>query len=145
MADRFLVALRCMGEIDGPRFLGGNPYEGTVRLASNLESYGTNWILNFQPGLEGVSFKCVEDEDGYLERIDDATVGLISDSPGTRWVTRWRYGDNNQVVTFQCVASTGRNLFLDGRTGSETVGFAPGTDGFSGTQWEVIKLANDPF
>ena len=40
-----VVALRCLGDVDGPRWLNGEPQSGTVDLAPNLDApyTGTQW------------------------------------------------------------------------------------------------------
>src|SRR4051812_11428103 len=87
------VSLRCLGNIDGPRFLDGRTGDGTVGLAPDLgpRFTGTKWHV-VRAGEGVVALKCLGAVEGprWLDgRTADGTVGLAptTQSPftGTRW------------------------------------------------------------
>ncbi len=142
-----IVAFRCLGDQDGPRFLDGRTFDGTVGLAPSTDSgfTGTRWIA---VQTQGVAFRCLGDQDGprFLDgRTADGTVGLAPSIDGGFTGTRWKLtaltsGDPQQV-TLECLGDQDGSRFLDARTADGTVGLAPSTDGFSGTRWEIIVIA----
>jgi hypothetical protein len=93
MATGSLVALKCLGQLDGPRFLDGRTHDGTVGLAPSTDApfSGTRWQV-IDNGQGVVFLKCLGDLDGprFLDgRTHDGTVGLVhsTDFPftGTHW------------------------------------------------------------
>jgi len=143
------VALRCLGNIRGPRYLDGRTANGTVGLAPNLspEFSGTRWRV-VRGGAGVVALKCLGDIEGprWLDgRTTDGTVGLAPNPrrpfTGTRWqVLQVAYNDPN-IVTLRCLGDIEGPRLLDGRTANATVGLAPTTEGpFTGTRWEVVPI-----
>jgi hypothetical protein len=87
------VALRCLGNISGPRYLDGRTADGTVGLAPNLsaEFSGARWRV-VRAGEGVIALKCLGDIDGprWLDgRTADGTVGVAptTEPPftGTKW------------------------------------------------------------
>jgi hypothetical protein len=139
------INLRCLGNIDGPRFLDGRTGNGTVGLAPSTDPpfSGTQWLVVGEPTPGQMILQCLGTIDGprILDgRTGNGTVGLAptTDNPftGTRWEIM-----NGQDTTLRCLGDIDGPRFLDGRTGDGTVGLAPGTDGpFTGTHWDVVDL-----
>ena len=87
------VALRCLGDIPGPRYLNGRTANGTVGLAPNLSPQftGTRWrVVRVGEGI--VALKCLGDIEGprWLDgRTADGAVGVAdaTEPPftGTKW------------------------------------------------------------
>ena len=89
-----LVALKCLGNIEGPRFLDGRTGNGTVGLAANTDPpfTGTRWLVVGESTPGQVILKCLGNVDGprFLDgRTGNGSVGLApsTDAPftGTRW------------------------------------------------------------
>ena len=88
-----VVKFRCLGNIEGPRFLDGHTADGTVGLAPNTDaSYsGTGWQV-MDAGQGAVAFRCLGNIEGrrFLDgRTASGTVGLAANTgpsfTGTRW------------------------------------------------------------
>ena len=88
------VALQCLGDVEGPRFLDGRTGDGTVGLAPSPDGFaGTMWTFAFvvDDTRTGSILQCLGDVagPGYLDgRTGDGTVGLAADTDGasgTRW------------------------------------------------------------
>ncbi|MCL6753327.1 hypothetical protein KBT16_21090 [Nostoc sp. CCCryo 231-06] len=142
-----VVKLKCLGDIDSPRFLDGRTGDGTVGLAPSTDGFsGTRWELSVVN--DAITFKCLGDVDGprFLDgRTGDGTVGLAptadANPGGTLSGTRWGLSTvSADAVTIKCFGDVDNPKFLDGRTGDGTVGLAPTADGFSGTKWEIIPF-----
>jgi hypothetical protein len=143
------VALRCLGNIPGPRYLDGRTANGTVGLAPNLspEFSGTRWrVVRVGDGV--VELKCLGNIEGprWLDgRTADGTVGLAPKTNGPFTGTRWQVlqvGYNNpNIVALRCLGDIEGPRWLDGRTAHGTVGVAPTTEPpFTGTKWEVVPI-----
>ena len=87
------IALRCLGERPGPRYLDGRTHEGTVGLAPKTGKpfTGTKWKV-YRGSEGGLWLQCRGHIDGprWLDgRTHNGTVGLAptTDAPftGTRW------------------------------------------------------------
>jgi hypothetical protein len=138
------VALRCLGDIPGPRYLDGRTANGTVGLAPNMspEFTGTRWrVVRVGDGV--VELKCLGDIEGprWLDgRTADGTVGLAPNRSftGTRWQVI-QVGSN--IVVLKCLGDIEGPRWLNGSTADGTVGVAPTTEPpFTGTKWEVIPI-----
>jgi hypothetical protein len=94
-----VVALQCLGLINGPRWLDGRTADGTVGLAPNTKApfTGTRWQIvpldDTNPDI--VALKCLGNVEGrrWLDgRTADGSAGLAptTDPPftGTRWEVR---------------------------------------------------------
>jgi hypothetical protein len=142
-----VVKLKCLGDVDGPRFLDGRTGDGSVGLAPSTDGFsGTKWELSVVN--DAITFKCLGDVDGprFLDgRTGDGSVGLAltadtnpgGDLSGTRWGLSTV---SAEAATVECFGSSPGPKFLDGRTGDGTVGLAPNTDGLSGTKWEITPF-----
>ena len=140
------VALKCLGNVNGPRWLDGRTANGTVGLAPSLtKKYsGTKWLV-VKAGEGVIALKCLGVINGprWLDgRTADGTVGLAPNTSkpftGTRWQIVQVDPNNPNIVTLKCLGDINGPRWLDGRTGNGTVGLAPRTDPpFTGTKWEV--------
>lgn len=145
------ITLKCLGHVDGPRFLDGRTADGTVGLApeANQDVSGAFWEVRGEPN--AVLLRCAGHIPGprFLDgRTADGTVGLIPavkqdglfDEPDPALTgARWSVLDvaPNEVI-FTCLGHVHGPRFLDGRTEDGTVGLAPQTGGpFTGTRWLV--------
>ncbi|MBD2121350.1 D-alanyl-D-alanine carboxypeptidase family protein [Trichocoleus sp. FACHB-262] len=86
--------LKCLGDVEGPRWLDGRTGDGTVGLAPNTDPpyTGIKWEVTFDEAASAYRFKCLGDVEGprWLDgRTGDGTVGLApnTDPPytGTKW------------------------------------------------------------
>jgi hypothetical protein len=145
------IALRCLGNIEGPRFLNGMTGNGSVGLAPNLNPpfSGARWVVADGGGPGQVILACAGNVDGprLLDgRTGNGSVGLAPslDRPftGTRWQT---IDDGRGGTMLRCLGDVEGPRFLDGRTGNGSVGLAQGTDPpFTGTHWEVQDFGPVP-
>jgi predicted nucleic acid-binding Zn ribbon protein len=139
------VYLKCMGHIDGPRWLDGRTANGTVGLAPTTKGgyTGTRWEVSII-GNNQISLKCMGHINGsrWLDgRTANGTVGLAPTTRGGYTGTRWEVSiiGNNQI-SLKCMGHIDGPRWLDGRTANGTVGLAPTTaGGYTGTRWKVIK------
>ncbi len=145
------IALKCLGNIDGPRFLNGLTGNGTVSLAPNTDApfTGAHWLAISGPVPGQVIFKCLGNVDGprFLDgRTGDGSVGLAPNTDAPFTGTRWEVTDGGQTGTvLKCLGDVDGPRFLDGRTGNATVGLAPGTaPPFTGTHWDVTDFGAFP-
>ena len=138
------VALKCLGNVNGPRWLDGRTGNGTVGLAPKMgvkQFSGTQWLVA-RRGEGIVSLKCLGLTEGsrWLDgRTVGGTVGLAPKTDPPYSGTAWQVidGENNTVM-LKCLGKVEGPRWLDGRTGNGTVGLAPNTDqSFTGTKWEV--------
>ena len=138
------VALRCLGDIPGPRYLDGRTANGTVGLAPNMspEFTGTRWrVVRVGDGV--VELKCLGNIEGprWLDgRTADGTVGLAPNRSFTD--TRWQVIQiGSDIVVLKCLGDIEGPRWLNGSTADGTVGVAPTTESpFTGTKWEVIPI-----
>ena len=137
------VALKCLGDVNGPRWLDGRTGNGTVGLAPKMgvkEFSGTQWLVA-RRGDGIVSLKCLGLVEGsrWLDgRTADGTVGLAPKTDPPFSGTAWQVVDGeNNTVMLKCLGKIEGSRWLDGRTGNGTVGLAPNTESFMGTKWEV--------
>ena len=93
-----IVTLKCLGVQDGPKFLDGRTYNGTVGLAPSTGGgfSGTIWDLSDEGVNSGIiRLKSRGDQDGprYLDgRTFNGTVGLAPSTGGGNTGTRWELG-----------------------------------------------------
>ena len=140
------VSLKCLGNVNVPRFLDGRTRDGTVGLAPDLtpQFSGTKWHVFVGGG--NILLKCLGAVEGarWLDgRTKDGTVGLAPGTArpftGTRWRVMQIDANNPDIVALQCMGDIQGPRWLDGRTANGTVGLAPSADHppFTGTKWEV--------
>jgi len=141
------VALKCLGNVPGNRFLDGRTQNATVGLAPSLTKRfsGTKWRV-FNAGPNGrISLQCRGNVQGnrWLDgRTQNATVGLAPNRnkpfTGVVWEIVPLDDNNPNIVALKCLGDIEGNRFLDGRTGDGSVGLAKSTDPpFTGTRWQV--------
>jgi hypothetical protein len=137
------VALKCLGNVNGPRWLDGRTANGTVGLAPKMgvkQFSGTQWLVA-RRGDGIVSLKCLGAVEGsrWLDgRTGNGTVGLAPNTNAPYSGTAWQVIDGeNNTVTLKCLGKVEGSRWLDGRTGNGTVGLAANTESFTGTKWEV--------
>ncbi len=140
------VALKCLGQRNGPRWLDGKTQDGTVGLAPSLTKQysGTKWAV-VRAGEGIVALKCLGFTEGnrWLDgRTAEGKVGLAphTNKPfsGTRWQVIEADQNNPTFVFLKCLGQVEGPRWLDGQTQYGTVGLAPKTDPpFTGTKWEV--------
>ncbi len=95
------LTLKCLGSIEGSRFLDGRTGDGTVGLAPSTDSpfTGTHWEV-IDDGLNRVVLKCLGniEEPRFLDgRTGDGTVGLAPSTDGPFTGTHW------EVMRKDCV------------------------------------------
>jgi hypothetical protein len=140
------VSFRCLGNINGPRFLDGHTADGSVGLAPSLAKHfsGTRWHV-FSGGGGSIALKCMGSVEGnrWLDgRTQDGSVGLAPSTnrpfTGTRWQVVPLDANNQDIVGVKCLGEIPGPMWLDGRTGNGTVGLTRTTEPPStGTRWEV--------
>jgi hypothetical protein len=144
LKDGDVVALKCLGHIEGPRWLDGRTGNGTVGLAPQLGGAytGTKWQV-FKVGDNIFNLKCLGDREGprWLDgRTGNGIVGLAPELGGMYTGTRWQaFEAGNNIIILKCLGDKEGPRWLDGRTGNGTVGLAPQTSGYPGTSWEIVK------
>jgi hypothetical protein len=139
------VSLKCLGNVNGPRFLDGRTHDGTVGLAPTLSPKfsGTKWHVSAGGG--NILLKCLGVVEGprWLDgRTANGTVGLARGTArpftGTRWRVMQVDGNNPDIVALECMGEMQGPRWLDGRTGNGTVGLAANRNPpFTGTRWEI--------
>jgi serine/threonine protein kinase len=140
------VILKCLGNIEGPRYLDGHTADGTIGLAPfTMPPFtGTSWELNQVPsGL--YTLKCLGNIEGprYLDvHSADRTVGLAPDiDPSTHSGTYWELEQSSGgIYTLKCHGNIEGPRYLDGHAADGTVGLAPASGGtFTGATWRIYK------
>jgi hypothetical protein len=150
MTEHRILALQCLGDIEGPRFLDGRTGDGTVGLAPDINGFsGTRWqSARTSEGI--ITLKCLGDIDGPRYLYGTAGNGTVGLSPEAFFSgATWDYGRSSDAPSilnpfpdtekfyFRCL--DGDSFYLDGRTREGTVGLT--TDlGLSGTKWRLIFL-----
>jgi hypothetical protein len=140
------VSLKCLGTVNGPRFLDGRTANSTVGLAKDrTKQYsGTKWRVGLGGG-RNITLKCMGTAPGapWLDgRTQNGTVGLAPGTAlpysGTRWEVVPLDANNPNIVALRCPGKAGEPRYLDGRTADGSVGLSKTTDPpFTGTRWEV--------
>ena len=139
------VSLRCLGNVNGPRYLDGRTADGSVGLAPDLSKKfsGTKWHV-YNGGNGSIALLCKATGQGshWLDgRTGNGTVGLAPTNQKPYTGTRWQvvlFDNNPNTVGLKCLGNIEGPRWLDGRTGNGTVGLAKSTNPpFTGTRWEV--------
>jgi hypothetical protein len=137
-----IYSLRCLGQVNGPRYLDGHTHDGTVALVKDLVKpyYGTKWQL-VNAGSGAVAFRCRGNLPGpvWLDgRTHNATVGLAPAATGNYTGARWQLIEVQGGFTLKCLGKIEGPRWLDGRTQNASVGLAKTTEyPFTGTKWEI--------
>ena len=92
-----IITLKCLGDQNGPRFLDGRTFNGTVGLAPSTRGgfTGTRWEFVFDINQAIVVLRCLGDQKGprFLDgRTFNGTVGLAPSTGGGFTGTRWEIG-----------------------------------------------------
>src|SRR5271166_836854 len=137
----WVVVIRCLGNIEGPRWLDGRTANGTVGLAPNLNLPYTSAKWQVTDAGEGaVAFRCLGNIEGprWLDgRTADGTVGLAPNLNLPYTGARWQVTDaGGGAVAFRCLGNIEGPRWLDGRTADATVGLAPNLNlPYTGARW----------
>ena len=86
---------KCLGDVEGPRWLDGRTGDGTVGLAPNTDPpyTGTRWEVTFDEPASIYRFRCLGDVEGprWLDgRTGDGTVGLAPNTDPSYTGTKWQ-------------------------------------------------------
>ena len=135
--------LKCLGDIEGNRWLDGRTQDGSVGLAPTTEGVytGTKWqAIEVEPGI--YHLKCLGDIEGnrWLDgRTQDGSVGLAPTTEGVYTGTKWQAIEVEPgIYHLKCLGDIEGNRWLDGRTQDGSVGLAPTTEGvYTGTKWQA--------
>jgi hypothetical protein len=151
------VALKCLGNIDGPRFLNGRTFEGAVDLAPNADDpqlSGTRWLVVDGDVAGRVLLKCLGNIEGprFLNgktaevENGEGKVDLAPNADTPFSGTRWEVDDDGQGGTvLKCLGDIDGPRFLNGKTAEGKVDLAPGTDiRFTGTHWQILDFGPFP-
>lgn len=140
-----LVALKCLGEVDGPRYLDGRTGDGSVGLAPQILGHftGTRWQV--WAGGGQIELKCMGALEGprWLDgRTGNGSVGLAPNAQAPFTGTHWRVtqldANDPEAVALECLGNLPGPRWLDGRTGDGSVGLAASTAApYSGTRWQA--------
>jgi len=140
------VALKCLGSINGPRYLDGRTQDGSVGLAPVLSKRysGTKWSI-VSSSERIFTLKCLGLVDGprWLDgRTHEGKVGLAPQNAkpftGTRWEMFPADANDPYIVWIKCLGEIEGPRWLDGRTHDGTVGLAPKyVPPFTGTKWQI--------
>jgi Domain of unknown function (DUF1929) len=141
------VIMKCIGDIEGSRFLDGRTQDGSVGLAPVTTGVftGTNWkvhklgelvFLQCQGQIDGPFFQ------GFLDgRTNSATVGLAPTTADPFTGALWVMDDQSGIVTLKSLGSLDGPRFLDGRTQDGSIGLADNPNPpFTGTRWQRIDV-----
>jgi hypothetical protein len=112
------VSLKCLGAIEGSRFLDGRTGDGTIGLVphTSFPFTGTHWEV-IGDGPNRVVLKCLGQIEGsrFLDgRTANGTVGLAPVTDGFFTGTHWEVGNPNPAITLQAVEDQGRFIEVQG-------------------------------
>lgn len=139
-----IYSLKCLGAVNGPRFLDGRTANGSVALVPDLVKpfSGTKWQL-LRAGGDQVAFKCRGNVEGTRWLDGNTIAGKVGLAPHTREPfsgTRWQIIEVSGGVNLKCMGKIEGPRWLDGNTGAGTVALAPNTQPpFTGTLWELKR------
>jgi hypothetical protein len=141
----WVVMIRCLGNIEGPRWLDGRTANGTVGLAPGtyLPYTGARWQV-VDAGRGAVALCCLGNIEGprWLDgRTADGTVGLAPNLNPPYTGARWQVADAGEgAIALGCLGNIGGPRWLDGRTANGTVGLAPNLNlPYTGARWQIFR------
>lgn len=141
-----IISLRCMGSVEGNRWLDGKTGDASVWLAPNTgaEYSGTKWQVYSVNGY--LALKCLGTYEGKGSRWLDGNTGTnevtLAPNTGVSYSgTQWNFISNGDgTFSIKCMGIHEGNRWLDGNTINNTVSLAPVSGGqYSGTKWEIYK------
>ena len=140
----WVVVIRCLGDIEGPRWLDGRTADAGVGLAPGtyLPYTGTRWQVA-DAGGGAVALRCLGDIEGprWLNgHTADGTVGLAPYLDPRYTGARWQVADaGGGVVALRCLGNIEGPRWLNGHTANGTVGLAPNLDlPYTGARWQIL-------
>lgn len=147
-----IYSLKCLGTLEGPRFLNGITAEARVDLAPSVGGNfsGTIWEVTYDEPASAYRFRCQGNIEGarFLNGLtSEARVNLAPSAGGEFSGTNWEAvpvpGAPPSTLRFKCLGTIEGPRWLDGRTGDATVGLVDNID-LSGTQWQVEPILSEP-
>lgn len=147
-----IYSLKCLGTIEGSRFLNGITTEARVDLAPSVGGNfsGTIWEVTYDEAASAYRFRCQGNIEGarFLNGLTAEARVNLAPSPGgefsgTNWEAVPVPGAPPSTLRFKCLGTIEGPRWLDGRTGDATVGLVDNID-LSGTQWQVELIPSEP-
>jgi GH24 family phage-related lysozyme (muramidase) len=147
-----IYSLRCLGTIEGPRFLNGITAEARVDLAPSVGGNfsGTIWEVTYDEAASAYRFRCQGNVEGarFLNGVTaEARVDLAPSAGGEFSGTNWEAAPvpdaPPSIYRFRCLGTVEGPRWLDGRTGDATVALVNDIN-LSGTQWQVEPAPSEP-
>lgn len=147
-----IYSLKCLGTIEGPRFLNGITAEARVDLAPRVGGNfsGTIWEITYDETASAYRFRCQGNIEGarFLNGVTAEARVDLAPSPGGEFSgTNWEAAPVPDAPTstyrFRCLGTIEGPRWLDGRTGEATVGLVDNIE-LSGTQWQVEPASTEP-
>lgn len=140
-----IYSLKCLGTIEGPRFLNGITAEARVDLAPSVGGSfsGTIWEITYDEAASAYRFRCQGNIEGarFLNGLTaEARVDLAPSAGGEFSGTNWEAAPvpdaPPSTYRFKCLGTIEGPRWLDGRTADGTVGLVDNIE-LSGTQWQA--------
>ncbi len=147
-----IYSLKCLGTLEGARFLNGITTEARVDLAPSVGGNfsGTIWEITYDEATSAYRFRCQGNLEGarFLNGITtEARVDLAPSAggefSGTNWEAAPVLGAPPSTYRFKCLGTLEGQRWLDGRTGDSTVALVNDIN-LSGTQWQVEPILSEP-
>jgi hypothetical protein len=152
------VFIKCLGSVDGPRWLDGRTQSGSVGLASDISggSTGTLWRCrrlpgDFNAGRQVITLQCQGTVEGnrWLDAytvngsafLSPQNVSVDPRLSGTRWEVMHNIDNDAQNSTgLKCLGEARGDQYLDGNTLDGTVRLQNDIGrGFSGARWHFFE------
>lgn len=152
------VFIKCLGSVEGPRWLDGRTQSGSVGLASKVSGNftGTLWRCrrlpdDFNRGRQVVTLQCQGAVEGnrWLDAytgdgsayLAPANVSVDPRLSGTRWeILQNVDNDAHNSTGLKCLGNQRGYQYLDGNTVDGTVRLQNDLDpGFSGARWHFYE------
>ncbi len=131
-----VISLKCLGHIEGPRWLSVDPRSGSVTLAGN-NCPDTTWVVKVVDGVMSLQHKPAGSP-RWLE--GNSLSGKVRLANGTKSSdTRWRLHPVEGGVRLNCLSPKGLRWYLDGNTVDGSVQLVSNPSELSGSRWEVVR------